>query len=312
MTQKTIYDTLELGSKQTELVAALFFYLFGLVPRAQFVAYCGDPALSRRLIRTALKSGYLLKQCKLYAYAEHKQGKKQQIQLQDYGVTRKDANFLQRLNLKKLKSVVPVYTVPQYDEVVTKIVGSKTLRNFTNAFIYKNLRFLMNSYGTSRDDLFGQLQFDATYALYKQFPKYDSALHMLNICKTVIHNQGWGIAGYNNKQKRKALRETKNGFESVNLPIEFAYDLATQENDVKNHFATLSQLEKKMSPRVHNFLRLATGQYDEIFSTHIGQSNCDLVDEISYEKYMSKVRDFIGITEQQQNELYEKLRGHLL
>src|SRR3954465_10427737 len=83
------------------VVPALFAYLFNRIDLKKFISFVGNQAEGNRIKDIARKDGYLLKNCKLYAYAcyvNRLAGQKLPSN-KEFEVDDDDASILKRLNL---------------------------------------------------------------------------------------------------------------------------------------------------------------------------------------------------------------------
>src|ERR1700684_1711703 len=81
---------------------AVFAYLFHRINQRELTAYIADRDISEKVLYSVRKDGYLLKNCKAYAWAFHKArdtGDKPPSRVA-YGINLSDAKLLQRLNLQ--------------------------------------------------------------------------------------------------------------------------------------------------------------------------------------------------------------------
>ena len=307
---------LEIPPKSFAKVASgLFAYLFGMIDKRAFYEYVGDRELARSTVKNARASehaGYVLKNCKLFAFAAYKarlQGST--VRAKDFGVTQRDAVFLRKLNLQDSK--YHAFSVDQYDKLIAQSLMTSEMRAYVGKLISKKLIFLVRSYGVDRSDLEASLQFAALYALYKQYPKYESALHAKNICKTTIHNTAMNIIKHHTCGKRQALQKAMGGgFEAVHVPLDVVFDLAAPDVcEYKDTLVSLVSLHDRMTPKVQQFIHCAAGQYHEGLSTFLGVSNDEAVESMQYEAYMAKLRSYFRVSEEQTSQLFAKLRPHL-
>lgn len=307
---------LEIPPKSFAKVASgLFAYLFGLIDKRAFYEYVGDRELARKAVNNARSSehaGYVLKNCKLFAYAAYKarlQGLT--IRAKDFDVTQRDASFLRRLNLRDHS--YHALSITQYDKLVAQSLMTPDMRAYVGRLISKKLIFLVHSYGVSREDLESSLTSAALYALYKQYPKYESALHAKNICKTTIHNTAMNLIQHHTRGKRQALqRSVGGGFEAVHVPLDAVFDLAAPvEHDYKEALVSLVSLQDRMTPRVQQFIQCAAGKYHEGLSTFLGIANDEAVESMQYDTYLSRLRSYFNVSEAQTQVLFAKLRPYI-
>src|SRR6478609_6621005 len=177
-----------LGVPNRKVVPALFAYLFYRIDQRTFLKYVVDRGIvADRETALAIKdaarvNGYVLKNCKLYAWAcwsARVLGKKLPSP-KLFDVEPADALYLRRLNLKHLEFKsgfrYTTYTIKTFDQVTQQMLQAPELRNYVGKFVTKKMGFLMKSYGETRHDLETTLKESALLAWYKQYPRFDSEL----------------------------------------------------------------------------------------------------------------------------------------
>lgn len=87
---------------------------------------------------------------------------------------------------------------------------------------------------------------------------------------------------------------------------------APEVSPLKETLQALVQLEHRMSNEVRRFLVCAAGHHDENLSDWLGVRNDDAAEYMPYPKYLAKLRDYFGVTEHQTEQLFSKLRPHLI
>ena len=180
-------EKLALDGRDFKSVAAPYFqYLFHRLTQRQFVAHLGgDKKVARKLINDLKYDGYVLKNCKLYAWAwwRHRQQLGPKPDYRTYEVTMADALFLRRLNLSHLKDA-PSYDLKTFNTMIHQMVNSQAMKVHIGKLISAKMLFLTKSYGVERSELEGDLKGEGIRSVYRQYPRFHSELHMLNTAKT--------------------------------------------------------------------------------------------------------------------------------
>lgn len=311
--------------KHDKVVAALFAYLFNKIDLRYFIDYVVDnnhvPNRKEavRIKDAARTNGYVLKNCKLYAWACHtarRDGHKRPSP-EAFEVAHEDALLLRRLNLKHLdahvKDPFPAYSVRSFDRMVQSLIAGPELRNYIGRFVTKKMSFLMNSYGETRHDIETMLQEMAIVALYKQYPRFSSVIHMVNVAKAQIHNKGHSFITSSTSKSRQKLRRNDDGsFEAVHVDIANLNDVeapAAHGQELRERLLSLTKIEHRIPPRTKEFLLCAAGVHHEGFSEFLDQSNETLADKMEYGKYMGKVQEYFETTPQRVERLFTNLRS---
>lgn len=308
------------NSSYTKVVAGLFAYLFNRIDLDQYLEYLdrtGDRAEGVRVKDIARLSGYILKNCKLYAYAVHwaRLNNLAQPLSKDYDVDSKDAMFLRKLNLNHLPSSYKAFTLPEFDALILDLTTNPEIKAHIGRFISKKMKFLIDSYGVDRVDIESHLKEAAITAVYKQYPRYESHLHFTNVAKASIHNVGHSFITFQTAKTRQQLRRREDGsHESVHVDLATISELAyTPSSDfqTRESLNSLIKLEPRMSTNARKFIMCLVGVYDHEFSKFLNSDNSVVIDDISYVKYVKKLQTFMKISDKQKENLFIKLRPYL-
>lgn len=301
------------SAKDTKTIGGLFAYFFGRIDLNCFIQYVGDSAEGVRLKDIARANGYILKNCKLYAYACHCARLKGEPNPKygDYAVAKADAAILKRLNLNHLKAY-KAFTLKEYDKLLNQVLNSSELKNYIGKFVTKKMTFLMRSYGETRHDLESFLGEQGLLAIYKMYPRYESYLHVINIAKANIHNKGQSLITSKTAKSRQRLRTNQHGeAEQVHVAMEDIGDIEAPPSyglELRDKLMALSQLEMRMTPRAKTFLWCAAGQYHPGFSEFLQCSNEDAAESMQYPEYLSSLADYFEVNISQVNQLFLNIR----
>lgn len=293
----------------------LFAYLFDKIGKYQYRDQIGDKARAKAMWAIAENSGYLLKNCKLFIWANCR-AKRTGVAVSPakFGVLKADVAFLRSIDLPKVKSKYRAYSVAEFDALEGAVLTSSAMKTYIGKFISKKLIFL-RSYGQTPDSLSSQLVCAALYALRKHYPSYESELHALNICKTAIHNHGIGLIEYWTRGKRNALLNENGAFQAVHVQYETLGDVSVQpehEAELRVNLGSLVNIAEGLPDKQQRFLSAAAGIYDPGVSMFIGANNSDVVDTWGYPRYLNHVRTYFGLTVLQQERLLESLRQKMI
>lgn len=310
---------LSLSDKEYKrVIPALFAYLFDKIDMEKFIDYVGDRKEGTRIKDIARQNGYILKNCKLYAYYCHC-NRSQDLKLPncaEFEVDQKDSLLLKRLNLKHLgHTKYRAFTLDEFDRTVNRMVASVEIRNNVGKFVTKKMSFLMKSYGETREDIEAYLKEMAIIAVYKQYPRYMSYLHMINVAKAQIHNKGQTfITSSTAKSRQRLIQSSGGGFEAVHVDISTLAEVAAPINyslEIKERVTALSQIEHVLPTRTKEFLLCAAGQYHEGLSQFLQVGNDVAAETMSYLKYMNRVQDYFGTTPEKVDRLFENIRSRI-
>ena len=311
---------LDAGKDHKRVATVLFDYLFRAINKFDYRDRIGDKELAMEVWSRVLNNGYVLRNCKLFAYAVHwNRGHNMSTSPAKYEIMQEDVAFLRGLDLSHIATKFKPYSLFDFNNFEGAIIGSQELRVNVGKFVSKKLIFLDRHFGEPRAEIEQTLFEHAVYALRKQFPFYQSDLHALNVCKTAVKNKGHGMIEYYTRGKRNKLLNENGVFQAVNVSLDTTLDavvglsvMPEHENETMQNLQVLTSLDKEMDPRVKAFIAAAKGIHDPGFTMFIGIDNSDAVHDWNYDRYMIQLRAYHKITEEQAARLLARLRKRLV
>lgn len=296
------------GLDITKMEALVMFeYLFKEMSNTEFKSKVRE---GKKLKAKFDTSGYVLKNCKLYAYAWHchKLGDGEKPKNKDFHVDKKDSCILRKVKLT-LASDWQNFSLPEFDRFLSDLFSSNELNAYVGKFINKKMRFLMNSYGDTFSELHNTLMEEGLYAIYRAYPFYESDLHALNIAKTSIHNYGHTIIRNRTAQKNQRLGSTSDGsFYQRCVDLSLVENLIQVGTEDAHEFLFESL---KIKPKAKKFLLLLSGKHDSEFSEFLGSDNSVLSQSMRYTSYTKRVREFLEVTPDQMHNLFANIKNKL-
>lgn len=323
MTMKTIIEILGVRRcNYNVVVGGLFAYLFNRIDLDQYMAHLeakgvGDKEEGRRIKDIARFNGYLLKNCKLFAYAYWvaKENGQRLPKPEEFGVLPKDARILRRLNLSHLPKRFKVFSLEEFDAQIEQVTTCPEMRAYIGRFISKKMKFIMDSYGQERVDIESNLKEAAVSALYKQYPRYESYLHFTNVAKASIHNVGHSFITYMTAKTRQQLLTNADGRnESVHVSLAAITELPSKPSYVhslRDALASIVSLEHLMGKRCKKFLMCMAGHFDPAFSEFLQADNSEVIESMNYERYKKKLQAHLQLTDAQTGRAFRRLRHYL-
>jgi hypothetical protein len=299
---------------------AVFAYLFHRITQIQLVHFIDDREISDKVLHSIRKDGYVLKNCKTYAWAVHKARhyNTEAPKYKAYGIASSDYRLLSKLNLKHLSIKFDAWTPDDLDAIVGDTLNCQAMSQYIGKYISKCLLFLIRSYGIERSLLETEMTTWAMRAIYVTYPRFESLLHVTNVAKSAIHNCGQNQIQYYTAPSRNRLQKTAEGlFEARHVAYDTLAHVAVDDEpqrDLKDKLETLVSLAEKKGMRedVQRFLMCCAGHHDEGFSDYLEVDNSSLIEEISYPRYLRKASKYFSFTETQVQNLFEKLRTELV
>lgn len=304
------------GSEYMRVGSTIFAYLFHRITQRELLSHLDDRELAERVLEAVRSDGYVLKNCKLYAHAvwcARENGGR--VKASDYGIHKEDVALLRRINLAHLSSHYAPMSVEDMDTMIEGALENALMRAHIGKYISKKMTFLIRSYGVPRHDIEEDLKAAAIAAVYKTYPRFETALHFTNVAKAAIHNAGMSLISYHTRSSRTRLLLNEEGNpEAVHVPFDSLSSVEAPEGymaHAKDSLQTLVKLAPRMSSRVQEFLLALAGHHHAGLSEFMNRNNSDAVDEMQYPKYLEHVQQYFGVTEEQTQKLFRRLRPHL-
>lgn len=290
---------------------AVFNYLFGSITVKEFRQSVDSGISLKRRFDT---SGYILKNCRLYAYAAHTSRAakgKVTVKSSDFQVTMEDAKFLRTLDLTHIPVEYNAFSLAEYDTLIQTLMTSQELQSNIGKFVNRKMRFIYRNSEKSYNDLCSTLMAEALYGVYRAYPRYKTYNHMLNIAKTCLRNHGHTII------RQHGLQASRCTYVSMtDITPEVLETIAPRTrtevctDDPSHHYLYTKLLNetRHMSDKGRTFIRLSFGVYDEEFSTYLGVPNDQAMGSMHPTLYQSRVRRFLGISPAQVGQFYGVIR----
>lgn len=316
--QKSLKQRLQLGSREYMRVGgAIFAYMFHRITQRELLALIEDKEVAERVLEVVRSDGYTLKNCKLFAHAywAARQSGETKPRATQYEIHPEDISLLKRINLSHVSSTYVPMSLEDMDSMIEGALDSPEMRAYIGRYISKKMIFLVRSYNVPRKDIEGDLMRAALAAIYKTYPKFESALHFTNVAKSAIHNSGMSLIAYHTRASRTRIVLNEEGFfRAVNDSSEQLVDMLAPESymdHAKDALQSLVKLAPRMSEKVQQFLLAAAGHHNSGLSEFMRCDNSDAVDTMQYPQYLQKVQTYFGVTEPQVARLFCKLRSQL-
>ena len=292
----------------------LFSYLFDKIGKYEYRILVGNKDIAKKVWSAASDSGYVLKNCKLYLWSrDHAKKSGLAVSPAKFEIYKEDLPVLRKISTPCINVKYKPYSLFDFSNMEASILTSSSMKTYIGKFTSKKLIFLL-SYGQTRESISSTLLCAALFALRKHYPFYESELHALNICKTAIHNAGMGLIEYWTRGKRNALLKENGVFQAVHVQYDVlnSVGVAPEHNDeFRLNIKSLVSITSTLPAIQQRFLSAAAGLYDPGVSMFIGADNSDIVDSWKYPRYMAHLRNYFGLTEDQQQELLLSMRQRL-
>ncbi len=163
-----------------------------------------------------LWSGPLIKDFKLFTiYAKKKKLEEKEVlrHASKYSLSPSDAKLFMHTHDVKIPRHIPAYSIAEYNRLLEGV--AREVGVFTKKFVYRKMRFIINSTGCEANDLVSELIGCALQSVSYMFPYVDSYGHLVNIAKQTIHQRGVNLMISNATDKRKRTQSSSKGGHEV-------------------------------------------------------------------------------------------------
>lgn len=218
---KTIKITKPLVEEITTLLLRVLFCVDDATAFPRFFVKKGYFALARDarpLKNSFLSNGYTLKNCKTFVHAVAI-GEAQPKDYRKFGVLKEDISLL--LNCAQQGGVFTFcraqnqnfkYVPPEvFDRALSEELAAPKMISFMEKFIYKKLKFVMNSQGLNVYDLKTEFLAHSIIRVYRTYPRIENRVHLRNLLRQVIHARGQSMIVETAKSKRSNLIRLSSG-----------------------------------------------------------------------------------------------------
>lgn len=303
--------------------AAVFAYLFRRISHKRFLSilkgHLSDDACDV-VLAEARTNGYLLKNCKAYAWRYYKSRYETPSEVpnpKDYDIAEEDVSLLQRLNLSHLSLEFPAYSIREYQEILDAATSDRAVSLKIAKFVSKRMMFLLKSYGVERHDLETECRLGALRSIYMRYPQFDDLQHIRNTANTGIHNAGEDLVKYYTSPTRQRLQKTKDGvFEARNVDISTLTETDLPEDSsaiaFQEELAHLDDLVSTLPEVERLYMGVLKGGYHAGFSEYLKQDNRDALEVMAASRYRLEARRYFGISNRAGKSLFAFLREKLL
>lgn len=318
---------------KSDITSACLEYMFRMHTVAKFKKRLASYDLDTTRLRWALLSdGYLMKNLKMWIFHVFKTGAQPRhfanIAL-DYGVIEEDTKLMRlvptalRLKLLSWANKYRSLTVNQLDDAIEYTLDE--VNSWTRRFIGKKMKFITQSHGITMDDIQADLKCEAMASVLYYYPCIENQLHLTNIVKCKIHNEGINfIKSQALDDKSRFLRDagSPNGFTNKLVPIDAAVqnpgyaDNLSQSWGLSDLSFTVEKLLAQYDGKRRRFLTLLMN-YDADFSQYLmrigatKRPNDVYFEMVGMATYINHALDYLSVDRVKGQKFVEKVKKQL-
>jgi hypothetical protein len=232
---------------------AVVRYMFKLDNVTDFGArireLCGTSSIEIR--RNLNNNGYVMRDLKLWLYDAAQGGRSRILRTaEEFGIDAsdirvcrvfKDADTLNRLRELHV-SHAPI-SPSDLQSAVTHCLDS--VRDYAMKYVRSKLRFICKSEHIEPEDFALELMGNCVAGIYAQYPRLDSTLHAINVCKRIIKNMGTNIIKRYTTEGRAVLVRNQDGtFSSNKCSYDLMFDNVDADHQDNQHHPVLDEQER--------------------------------------------------------------------
>lgn len=241
--------------------------------------------------RKDLYTGYVLKNLKLWVWFSMKNdlGPKASRKLMgEYLVHDEDFSVLKTMKSKYGKDYArriqvmgkkySHHTLETFNRHVDDFVDEMRNTGHIDKFARRKLAFVYRTNNIGHDGMVSDLLLSGIIGIYRQYPRIESKLHLINVGKQSLHNYGINLISHYNSKGRSRLTQLDDGtFESRLVSVDASEVngggsnyLVSEQEDKDVHVEVYSQasLDRELSEykgKERAFLELMMGRYSAEF-----------------------------------------------
>lgn len=303
---------------------------------SQFHKIVDDKPRLIEMRRDVLIDGYIMTNIKLWIYyvaANDLFRKQREETAKKFNIKKEDISILSLKSSleKEINNLVRgKYRALTLARLHTNIASSmERLKTKTSKFVYRKMRFIIQSQGLEPEDLIQQVMMLGIQEVYKHYPKIKSTEHCDNIMFKTIHDRGQNLIEFYSGKKRSKFEQLEDGtFTNKAVPISYAVtddaftdNLSTSIDNSKVDFIdslTVRKLLEKYTDRRQKFLKLLM-ERDTGFSKYLQDKkitrlmNDEFMDRCSTDMkvYISHVLNYLGVKQEVGEKFISTLRKEL-
>lgn len=283
-------------------------YLFKLDSLNTFNANCRSIDLNSTMeLRRSLSNAYMLRNIKLWLFSG-----KYSLR-EDFEVSEDDTVYFECLDddtkseIALLRQRCKPISLEEMDYAVDVCINE--VRDYAIKYVKTKLRFIYKSEHYDPEDFALELLAHCIVAIYNQYPRIDSTLHAINVCKRVIKNMGTNTIKRFTSNGRSTLYQNQDGtFSSYKCSYDVIINTLAEtsveyDGDLKY---SIEALTKKDSRRA-SFVKCITG-HDVAFTEWLKQNqfmrsgcNEEYFDRLHADgrtdEYFNTVANYLGATD---------------
>lgn len=326
--------------KRNEITVETLRFVFKFVSASQFDARfrntLGQPVRTIELRRAIMLDGYIMKNIKLWYYfvvsndllrkQRAKTAKDFKINEDDIELLKHAVQFKSDFN-KLFKQGYKALTLASFEKNMTWQFSNRVINNYLAKFVYRKMRFIIQTQGFEPEDLIQELKAGSVRAVLEKYPRIKDANHCHNILKRCMHNGGANLIEFYSGEKRsKFMRNQDGSFESKIVPISFA---VTDEslNDFMSSTLTNSQSDYDQQISVRKVLSKYDGkrkQFLNLLMNHDAEftkwlqekkvtrrDNEDYMEVAETKDYIGHALEFLGVKQEVGEKFISQLKKQL-
>lgn len=204
---------------------------------------------------------------------------------------------------------------------------SSDFNTYLRKFIYRKMRFILDSYAVTEEQIISDLKSSAIFNMLRVYPHWRNPGHLIAISKVAARNRGHNFIKEMATTSRNRLIKNTDGTHSaalMSLAPEVAASLTGSEVPAASLNGSMTpqgelDLRHSLLQAVNHlegwqksFIEVSIGIPNKAFSEYLGGDNEELVHSLDFVDYTTAAANFFGISQRQVLSLYSELRQNAL
>ena len=205
----------------------------------------------------------------------------------------------------------PAYDIKTVSALEARALLNTEIKTYVSKFIFRKMRFILNSYGIAKDELEESLQERAIHNLRVNYPNWKSSGEMLAMVKSAIANAGQNVIKYYAAGKRAKVDSENHAVEySLESMQESAGDAPEYQALVyssafdrgleileasRSVDAIMESLQKANLNGKRLLVSILSGHFDRGFTDYLGRDCSEFAENSEFEKLLTEACGYMNL-----------------
>ena len=205
----------------------------------------------------------------------------------------------------------PAYDIKTVSTLEARALLNTEIKTYVSKFIFRKMRFILNSYGIAKDELEESLQERAIHNLRVNYPNWKSSGDMLAMVKSAIANAGQNLIKYYAAGKRSKVDSENHAveysLESLQedagdapeyqaLVYSSAFDRGLEIIEASRSVDSIMDALKQANLNGKRLLvSILSGHFDRGFTDYLGKDCSEFAENSDFEKLLQEACGYMNL-----------------